>query len=215
MDQDEATLYEYLLHQKRPAPVGEPRAAGERPEVASIASGQRKRPRPRESETSTPAAKSRIERWLRVGSHSQGVGQANASPGRLYSAPSDGSHRADDLQHRREASEHHTGPRGGGRKMELFAPQRAGQDQSNAMTCASDLCCRYASETAGGQRQPSGRGQARVAGVTVGPASGDSRRCSVGVHDVEAPGGPRTGTRGTRSSFETWRRVGLCWWNQG
>ena len=83
--------------------------------------------------------------------------------------------------------------------MELFAPQRAGQDQSNATTYTSDLCHRYASETAGGQRQPSERGQARVAGVTVGPASGDSRRRSVGVHDVEggqAPGGPRTGSRG-------------------
>ena len=158
---------------------GAARHGGGTSEVASVASGQRKRPRPRESETSTPAAKSRIEQW----------------PGRLYSASSDGSHRADDVQHRRESSEHHTGPRGGGRKMELFAPQRAGQDQSNATTHTSDLCHRHASETAGGQRQPSERGQARVAGVAIGPA----RRRSVGLHDVEgdqAPGGPRTGSRG-------------------
>ena len=31
MDQDEATLCEYLLHQKRPALVGEPRVTGKRP----------------------------------------------------------------------------------------------------------------------------------------------------------------------------------------
>ena len=174
---------------------------GETSEVASITSGQKKRPRPRENETSAPPAKSRIERWLRVGSNSQGVGQANASPGRLYSASSKGPYCADDLQRRREPGAHHTGPRGGGRKMEPPAPQRAGQDQSNATTTTytSDLSHRYAPEAAGRQRKPSECGQARVACVTIGPASGDSRRCSVGVHEVEgkqAPGGPRAGCRG-------------------
>ena len=78
--------------------------------------------------------------WLKVGSRSQGVGQASASPGRLYSASPDGSHRVDDIQHRRESSEHHTDTCWGGREMEPSAPQRAEQDQSNATTYTSDLC---------------------------------------------------------------------------
>ena len=98
MDQDEATLYQYLLHHKRPAPSGEPRITGERPAKSPASQAQRKRPRSEEIETSATPSKSRIERWLRIGCNSQGVGQVDTPSRRLYNPPPDRSHRVDDVQ---------------------------------------------------------------------------------------------------------------------
>ena len=79
---------------------------------------------PHQDETTAASVRPRIERF---GSHCRGISQANASPRRLSSRPSDGPYCADDIQHQGESSQYHTGPCRGGRKMEPSSQQRAGK----------------------------------------------------------------------------------------
>ena len=117
MDQDEATLYQLPPPPEEAGPLrGAAHHRRKASEVASLASSQRKRPRSGEIETSAAPATSRIERWLRIGCNSQGVGQVDTPPRRLHSPSPNRPHRVDDVQPGGESIEHHTGPRGGGRE---------------------------------------------------------------------------------------------------
>ena len=132
----QATAEEHAsIQPPRQDPVGEPRITGERPAKSLH------RRRPKEKAAAGPG---------RGHSTTSQVSKANASPRRLDSAPPDGSYCADDLQHRRESSEHHLGPCGRGRPME----PRAGQDKPNVATYTPHLCHRHASEEADRQGQP-------------------------------------------------------------
>ena len=199
MDQDEANLYEYLLHQKRPAPVGEPRVTGERPAKApasQAAKGKgrgRGRSRPQRHQPNQglsggswleATVKALARLTLRQGDYIARL-QTDHTVLMNFNIEENPANIIPALAGVAERWNH----------LRLNEPGKINRTLRHTLLIfVIDTLLKRLSE-----KEPSECGKAGLADVTIGPASGDGRGRSVGVHDVErvqAPSGPGTGAVG-------------------